>query len=132
MSTSMKVAHVALWCRDLESVVSFWANYFDATVGAPYQSLRRRGFVSRFVQLGEGASLELMSGPWLIDVSEPALEKSGWAHVAISLGSVAQVDALAARLQQAGLLHAPPRHTGDGFYEAVVQDPEGNLIEITS
>ena len=132
MSTSMKVAHVALWCRDLESVASFWANYFDASVGAPYQSMRRPGFVSRFVQLGEGASLELMSGPWLIEAKEQALEKPGWAHVAISLGSVAQVDALAARLQQAGLLHAPPRYTGDGFYEAVVQDPEGNLIEITS
>ena len=136
MSPSMKVAHVALWCRDLESVASFWANYFDATVGAPYQSLRRPGFVSRFVQLGEGASLELMSGPWLMEVQEQAIEQAketpGWAHVAISLGSVAQVDALAARLQQAGLLHAPPRYTGDGFYEAVVQDPEGNLIEITS
>lgn len=25
-----------------------------------------------------------------------------------------------------------PRTTGDGYYEAVVQDPEGNLIELTT
>ncbi|EAC5407980.1 glyoxalase, partial [Listeria monocytogenes] len=24
------------------------------------------------------------------------------------------------------------RTTGDGYYEAVVQDPEGNLIELTT
>ena len=31
-----------------------------------------------------------------------------------------------------GLLASPPRWTGDGFYEAVTSDPEGNLIEITA
>lgn len=25
-----------------------------------------------------------------------------------------------------------PRTTGDGYYEAVIQDPEGNLIELTT
>ena len=54
------------------------------------------------------------------------------AHVGISLGSEAAVDALSARLVAEGLLVAAPRHTGDGFYEAVVQDPEGNFVEITS
>jgi len=52
--------------------------------------------------------------------------------VGISLGSEAAVDALSARLVAEGLLIAAPRHTGDGFYEAVVQDPEGNFVEITS
>ncbi|WP_244748381.1 hypothetical protein [Mesorhizobium sp. 131-3-5] len=27
---------------------------------------------------------------------------------------------------------AAPRLTGDGFYEAVIEDPDGNLIEVTT
>ncbi|MFO5517270.1 glyoxalase/bleomycin resistance/extradiol dioxygenase family protein, partial [Klebsiella pneumoniae] len=26
----------------------------------------------------------------------------------------------------------PPRTTGDGYYEAVIADPDGNLIEIVA
>ena len=128
----MKIAHVALWCRDLERAVAFWEKYFGAVAGAPYASARRPGFVSRFIRLAEGAELELMSAPWLEEGAPPAVERPGWAHGAISLGSEAAVDALAARLSADGLLVAAPRHTGDGFYEAVAQDPEGNLVEITA
>lgn len=128
----MKIAHVALWCRDLERAVAFWEKYFGAVAGAPYASARRPGFVSRFIRLAEGAELELMSAPWLEEGAPPAVERPGWAHVAISLGSEAAVDALAARLSADGLLVAAPRHTGDGFYEAVAHDPEGNLVEITA
>ena len=128
----MKIAHVALWCRDLERAVAFWETYFSAEAGAPYASVRRPGFVSRFVRLAEGAELELMSAPWLEEGVSSGLERPGWAHVAVSLGSEAAVDALAARLSAEGLLVAAPRRTGDGFYEAVAQDPEGNLVEITA
>ena len=128
----MKIAHVALWCRDLERAVAFWEKYFGAVAGAPYASARRPGFVSRFVRLAEGAELELMSAPWLEEGAPPAVERPGWAHVAISLGSEAAVDALAVRMESIGLLVSPPRRTGDGFYEAVIHDPEGNRVEITS
>ena len=127
----MKIAHVALWCRDLERAVGFWETYFGAVAGPLYASARRPGFVSRFVRLAEGAELELMSAPWLDDPAPAGAERAGWAHVAISLGSEAAVDALSARLSADGFLLAAPRHTGDGFYEAVAIDPEGNLIEIT-
>jgi lactoylglutathione lyase len=30
------------------------------------------------------------------------------------------------------LLLGEPRRTGDGYYESVILDPEGNRIEITS
>ena len=128
----MKIAHVALWCCDLERAVAFWERYFGAVARAPYASARRPGFVSRFVRLAGGAELELMSAPWLEEGVSPAVERPGWAHVAISMGSEAAVDALAASLSADGLLVAAPRHTGDGFYEAVAQDPEGNLVEITA
>lgn len=128
----MKVAHVALWCRDLDRATAFWVDHFGASPGERYASARRPGFVSRFIRLDEGATLELMSLPELLDGGPMASERTGWAHVAIALGSAAAVDALAARMQGAGLLVSAPRRTGDGFYEAVLRDPEGNLIEITA
>lgn len=127
----MKLAHVALWTPDLDAAAAFWQSFFGATVGDPYHSQRRPGFVSRFVQLpGEATTLELMSGPWL-PAPSPA-ERPGWDHIAVSLGNAAAVDAMAARCQSAGCLVSPPRTTGDGFYEAVVAAPDGTRVEITA
>jgi lactoylglutathione lyase len=71
-----------------------------------------------------------MSAPW-IEQQTPK-DRLGWAHVAISVGSAAAVDALAQKFDAAGLLVEAPRVTGDGFYEAVVCMPTGILIELTS
>jgi lactoylglutathione lyase len=38
---------------------------------------------------------------------------------------------MAAQAAASGILISPARMTGDGFYEAVLKDPDGNLIEIT-
>lgn len=128
----MKLAHVALWCRDLDRATAFWVEHFGAQAGEPYASARRPGFVSRFVKFDEGATLELMSIRGLESGFAEFAERAGWAHVAIALGSEVAVDALAARMEPLGLLASPPRWTGDGFYEAVIRDPEGNLVEITA
>ncbi len=63
---------------------------------------------------------------------DPAAEHPGWAHVAITLGSPVAVDVMVARMDALDLLRSPPRWAGDGFFEAVIDDPEGNLIEITA
>jgi len=53
------------------------------------------------------------------------------AHLAMSVGSEAAVDALTARLADDGYRRTDePRRTGDGYYESVVFDPEGSRIEI--
>ena len=55
----------------------------------------------------------------------------GFVHLAFSLGSKA-VDALTAKLKDDGVLVlSGPRTTRDGYYESLIQDVEGNLIEIT-
>lgn len=124
----MKLAHVALWTRDLEAAAVFWAEHFGAEVGARYESANRPGFASRWITLPDNpVRIELMEGPW---VAPPAGEASGWAHIAFSVGSVAAVDALAERFAVAGLLVSGPRRTGDGFYEALVRTPDGTLIEV--
>lgn len=124
----MKLAHIALWTKDLEAAARFWHDHFDARIGQRYESRNRPGFASRFAILpGSGLQIELMEGPW---VAPPPGEASGWAHVAFSVGSVAEVDRLATRFEADGLMVSAPRRTGDGFYEAVVRAPDGTLIEI--
>ena len=127
-----RIAHVALWCADIERAAAFWQRYFAASVGEPYSSARRPGFVSRFVRLADGVAIELMSAPWLAERAAAGAERPGWAHVAIALESRAAVDRVAEQLQGDGRLIAAPRRTGDGYYEALAADEEGNLVEITA
>lgn len=127
---SVRVEHIGVWVADIDRVAGFYAKYFDARIGELYRN-PRKGFESRFLTFGGGARLELMTRQ---DVTQrAAAELLGLAHVAISIGDEAAVDALAARLCGDGV--APengPRRTGDGYYECVVRDPEGNRVEITA
>jgi lactoylglutathione lyase len=126
----MRIEHVALWVRDLDAVAAFYARFFDARVGALYRN-PGKGFASRFVEFTSGARLEIMTRT---DVSSRgAHEQLGFAHVAIAVGDEARVDALAARFAAEGITpDSGPRRTGDGYYECVVRDPEGNRIEIAA
>ncbi|CDZ26730.1 YyaH protein [Neorhizobium galegae bv. officinalis] len=125
----MKLAHVALWTTDLDRLVAFFEDMFAATASPLYESRRRIGFFSKFLTLSEGATIEIMSGPWI--APETPGERAGYAHMAISLGSRQAVDDMAAKAAAMGILVSPARMTGDGFYEAVVSDPDGNPVEIT-
>jgi lactoylglutathione lyase len=125
----MRIAHTALWTRDLDAAARFFETYFDAIVGEPYHSKNRVGFTSRFANLpGGDAQIELMCGPWVTDATG---ESVGWDHTAIALGSESAVDVLAERCRLDGCLRSGPRWTGDGFYEAVITMPDGSAVEIT-
>lgn len=125
---TIRIEHVGLWVRNLDVVADFYARYFGARIGGLYSNPRKQ-FESRFLEFAGGARLELMRRA---DVGGRTRdEQLGFAHVAISVGDEAAVDALAARLVADG--HMPldgPRRTGDGYYECVVRDPEGNRVEI--
>jgi lactoylglutathione lyase len=126
----MKLAHVALWTADLDRLCGFWTDMFGAVAGDLYESARRPEFLSRFLRLKDGPTIEIMQGAW-IAAADGQEERSGYAHPALSLGSREAVDTMAAEAAQRGILVSLARMTGDGFYEAVIQDPDGNLIEIT-
>ena len=122
-----------MWVRDLDAICAFYAEHFGAEVGPLYENAAK-GFRSRFLNFDGGARLELMSTRSLSPVDLPAgAQRMGLTHLAVSLGSEQAVDTLTARLRTLG---APvldgPRRTGDGYYESVVLDPEGNRIEITA
>ena len=129
---AMRIEHVAVWTNDLERLRAFYERHFDARAGARYDSSRHPGFSSYFLRFDDSDTrLELMSLGSLPDGSEqPAL---GYPHIAIGVGSRAAVDALTARLAAAGIrVVTEPHETGDGYYEAVVCDPDGNLVEIVA
>jgi lactoylglutathione lyase len=59
-------------------------------------------------------------------------ELIGLAHLAIAVGSKEKVNTLTEVLRHDGFqIIGEPRTTGDGYYESVVLDPEGNRVEIT-
>lgn len=66
------------------------------------------------------------------DISEGVDKSLGFTHLAISLGSKKAVDQLTAQFENDGYhVLGQPRTTGDGYYESVVCDPEGNRLELT-
>lgn len=126
------IEHAALWTRDLERSRSFYERYFDAQAGARYVNEQKQ-FTSYFLSFASGARLELMHTP-TVEAVLPAedAEWQGYAHVAFSVGSEQKVDALTKRLRDDGYeVVGEPRRTGDGYYESVVLDPDGNRVEIT-
>ncbi len=128
----MKIEHVAVWTRDLEGLKAFYETYFQARAGAQYVN-PARGFASYFLSFPTGARLEIMSLPSLAE--RPAAQadpRTGYAHLAISVGSEQKVDSLSAQLKADGhSILDGPRYTGDGYYEVNILDPDGNLLEIT-
>lgn len=128
----MRIEHIAMWTEDLDGLVEFYCRYFGANAGPVYGN-PAKGFTSRFVSFADGARLELMATTTLSPVRIAAgAQRMGLVHLAISVGSPAHVDALTERLRQDGrTVLGEPRRTGDGYYESVVLDPDGNRIEIT-
>jgi lactoylglutathione lyase len=128
----MKIEHVALWTRQLEQLKEFYENYFGAEAGDKYIN-RGKQFESYFLSFDAGARLELMQSPKVTDsLDDLEALPAGYAHLAISVGSKTQVDSLTDRLNADGYrVVSAPRFTGDGYYESVVLDPDGNRIEIT-
>jgi lactoylglutathione lyase len=128
----MRIEHVALWTTDLERCKQFYASYFGAVAGAGYAN-PPQGFESCFLSFSDGARIEVMKTRTLSPVTiEPGAQRMGLTHIAISVGSEQLVDALTQRLKDDGFpILDGPRRTGDGYYESVTLDPDGNRIEIT-
>lgn len=126
----MKIEHVALYVNDLENAKDFFINYLSAEANDGYHN-PRTDFRSYFLTFDDGARLEIMTKPGMAD-QEKELSRTGYAHVAFSVGSKERVDALTAELRADGYeVVSGPRTTGDGYYESCVVAVEGNQIEIT-
>ena len=126
----MRIEHIAMYVSNLEAAKNFFVTYFGALPNEGYHN-PNTGFRSYFLRFDHGARLEIMNKP-AMDDSEKTLDRTGYAHMAFSLGSKSAVDELTARLKQDGYeVVSGPRITGDGYYESCVVAIEGCLIELT-
>ena len=129
----MQIEHLALWVSDLEGMRDFYLKYFDTTSGEKYVNPAKQ-FTAYFILFGEGKTrLELMTRPDITAVDGKRGFTMGLAHFTISVGGKDRVNALTERLRKDNYtIFGEPRTTGDGYYESVVLDPEGNILEISA
>ena len=126
----MYIEHIAMYVNDLERTRDFFIKYFDAKSNTGYHN-PTTDFRSYFLTFAQGPRLELMSKTDMADEPKTA-GRTGYAHIAFSLGSKEAVDELTHYLKADGYeVVSGPRTTGDGYYESCIVAVEGNIIEIT-
>ena len=126
----MIIDHIAMYVNDLEAARDFFVSYLNGKPNNGYHN-SNTGFRSYFISFDDGARLELMNKPEMQDVEKP-LNRTGYIHIAFSVGSKAKVDELTEKLRSAGFkVVSGPRTTGDGYYESCIVGIEDNQIEIT-
>lgn len=126
----MHIEHIAMYVNELEKTKDFFIKYFHAKSNDGYHN-KTTDFRSYFLTFDNGARLEIMNKPDMTD-TEKSLARTGYVHIAFSLGSKQAVDNLTESLRADGYhVISGPRTTGDGYYESCIIGIEGNQIEIT-
>lgn len=126
----MKIEHVAMYVNNLEQARDFFVKYLGAVSNEGYHN-PKTDFRSCFLSFDDGTRLEIMNRPGMND-EHKYLARTGFIHIAFSVGSRESVDELTARLKKDGYeVISGPRTTGDGYYESCVVGIEDNQIEIT-
>ncbi len=125
----MKIIHLAIWTEHLEELRDFYSAYFGGRCGEKYVNPAKR-FESWMLSFEGECRLELMRRS---DINGQTPEQRiGLAHFAFACTDREAVCALTERLRADGYqIVGEPRTTGDGCFESVVADPDGNLVEIT-
>ena len=113
----MHIEHIAMYVNDLEKARTFFMRYFGASSNEGYQN-PRTDFRSYFLSFDCGARLEIMNKPLMSD-TEKGLNRTGYIHIAFSLGSKSAVDELTERLKADGYELAA--YTGFTF-ERLIKD----------
>ena len=126
----MKIEHVAMYVNDLEATKDFFVTYLRGRANELYHN-KKTDFRSYFISFEDGARLEIMTRPDMKDM-EKDINRTGYIHLAFSVGSKEKVDGLTEFLRNDGYeVLSGPRTTGDGYYESCILGIEGNQIEIT-
>jgi catechol 2,3-dioxygenase-like lactoylglutathione lyase family enzyme len=127
----MKIAHIAIYTNNLENMRDFYCQYFGGTSNHKYRNAAK-AFESYFIRFEQGTQIELMHKAG-VEQRNTTVEQIGITHLAFQLASEIEVLALTETLRQAGYVVASEaRTTGDGYFESVILDPEGNRIELVA
>lgn len=119
-----------MYVNDLEAARDFFVKYLGASSNDGYHNLNT-DFRSYFLTFEDGVRLEVMNKPEMEDPAK-SLNRTGFIHLAFSLGCKEAVDSLTAHLKSDGYeVISGPRTTGDGYFESCVKVFEDNQIELT-
>ena len=119
-----------MYVNDLEAARDFFVRYLGGVSNDGYHN-ELTGFRSFFISFDNGARLEIMKRPSMEDPAK-TVNRTGYIHIAFSVGSADEVDRLTRIFQDDGYeVTSEPRTTGDGYYESCIVGIEGNQIEIT-
>ena len=127
----MRIEHVAIWTYNLEGMRSFYMHYFDASSTEKYYN-HSKGFSSYFLTFDGMCRLEIMEMPGISMTKNDSIKQfTGLIHVALKIGSRTEVDKLTELIRKDGFkVIREPSITGDGYYESVILDPDGNRVEL--
>ena len=119
-----------MYVKDLEAARDFFVQYLGGKSNEGYHN-EKTGFSSYFISFDNGARLEIMNKPDIKD-DPKTFNRTGYAHIALSVGSKEKVDEITNLIKNAGFeILSGPRTTGDGYYESCIAVIENNQIEIT-
>ena len=127
----MKIDHIAIWTSNLECIRDFYIRYFDASSSEIYYN-HSKEFRSYFLRFNGDCRIEIMEMPRIPASKNDVIKQYlGLIHFAINLGSKDKVNQLTEILRKDGFkVIGEPRTTGDGNYESIVLDPDGNRVEL--
>ena len=85
----MRIEHIALYVKDLKTARNFFIKYLGGRSNDGYHN-PDTDFRSYFISFDDGARLELMTKPEMVNQEKP-LNRTGYAHIAFSVGSKERV-----------------------------------------
>lgn len=127
----MKIAHVAIYTRDLKRLCQFYCRWFGGKAGSECDDAAKSAS-SCFLRFGSGAELELMNRQELGETVRREFA-AGFTHLAFEAETKSKVEALTAQMRENGVpVINAPRETEDGRFESCILDPDGNRVEIVA
>ncbi|MEQ9425163.1 MAG: VOC family protein [Cyclobacteriaceae bacterium] len=128
----MYIEHIAIWTHQLEVLRDFYCKYFNAKSNSKYVNPAKK-FTSYFLTFDSGARLEIMQMEGIHRNPLIPNQNTGIVHFAMQMDSKDAIDRMTENLRSEGItIFSEARTTGDGYYESVIQDPDGNLIELAT
>ena len=123
----MKIGNVGIFVKDLEGAKNFFMDYFGAEVYATYNE-EENHYYSYIMKLGEGAKLELMTKPEIVDQPKDP-NRTGFVHICIKVDSREKLDEIIAKFKAANytILYEPATNGGNEVRAITFED---NILEV--
>jgi len=126
----MKIVNVGIYVKDLEKVKAFFEHYFDARVEAVLND-EASSYFSYILSLGEGALIELMNKPAIVDEAKDP-NRTGLAHININVGSRERFDGIVKAFKQENYVIQYETYSPEGAGEIRAITVEDIILEVSS